>query len=57
MGYDKCSVGRLMSTKLEHSRSNSNNTNQLILAKLEHSIQIVTKQADFGRSCDLGVHM
>jgi hypothetical protein len=25
-----------MSTKLEHSRSNSNKTNQLVLAKLEH---------------------
>jgi hypothetical protein len=37
MGYDKCSVGRLMSTKLEHSRSNSNKTNQLVLANLEHS--------------------
>jgi hypothetical protein len=37
--YDKCSVGWLMSTKLEHSRSrsNSNKTNQLVLAKLEHS--------------------
>jgi hypothetical protein len=26
-----------MSTKLEHSKSNSNKTNQLVLAKLEHS--------------------
>jgi hypothetical protein len=37
-----------MSTKLEHSRSDSNKTNQLVLAKLEHLLsQIVTKQANF----------
>jgi hypothetical protein len=30
-------VGWLMSTKLEHSRSNSNKTNQLVLTNLEHS--------------------
>jgi hypothetical protein len=37
MSYDKCSVGWLMGTKLEHSRSNSNTTNQLVLTNLEHS--------------------
>jgi hypothetical protein len=33
MSYDKCSIGWLTSTKLEHSRSNSNKTNQLVLTK------------------------
>jgi hypothetical protein len=35
--HDKCSVGWLMSTKLEHSRSNNKKTNQLVLANLKHS--------------------
>jgi hypothetical protein len=37
LSYDKCNVGWLMSTKLEHSRTNSNETNQFVLANLEHS--------------------